>query len=196
MTVHSYFPGYVKIDYHSAYGAHTKIICTREWTNVPIVPGNALGSYQNWATLPCDGEEMVLDLVNAEAEFHLASTIFDIATVYTMDSETSPAIPRASMALGIPGTSVATTWAKAVQQQLILRDTAYNMAKYIMLDVPIGSSWNSQSDISGSPEMLALVGALTSSSWAWSSKANNQIVTFQKVTYKLNDKLRQEYGMD
>lgn len=196
MTVHSLFPAFVKINYHSAFGAHAQILSVREWNPVPLVPLNDLGSFTNWLGLPVDGEEMIDEYVLKLKEFYLASTVIDTATIYTMDTETSPAIPRASMALGVPGVEVSTNWSKAVQHQYILRDTAYNMAKLILLDAPIGTSWDPVTTLTGSAEAAALVGVLTSSAWAFSSKANLQITTFQKITYKLNDKLRKEYNMD
>lgn len=196
MAENALFPAYVLLRYHSAYGAHTAVYPTREWLAGPVVPGNDLGSYENWAGIPCDGQEMVEDLVDALAAFYPASVIVDSATVYTLATPESPAIPRATHALGTAGTETDPGWSKAVQLSWQIRDTAWGLSKIVMLDAVSNNQWDVTSDISGSAESLALVGALTSTSWAWSSRLGNRPATFTKLTKKLNDKLRREYGMD
>lgn len=195
MAVHSLFPAYVLFNYHSAWGAHTQIVPTKEWFEAPLVPGNVLGNYQNWSSVPCDGEEMIDELVLRLSAFNVAGTIYDTATIYTKASETAPAIPRATKALGVAGTLVSTNWSKAVMQTFIMRDTAYNLFKLVQLDAPIGSGWDAVSNISGSAAALALTGAVSALGWAWASRAGLRPANFQKITYKLNDKLREEYGM-
>lgn len=195
MAEGSLFPAFVKFDYHTAYGVHSAIVPTRAWNPVPLVPLNVLGSYENWSSLPCDGEEMIEGLATVLAEFLPATGGYDVATVYTKDSPTAPARPRASKAIAIVGSNASTAWSKAVQQTFVFRDTEFNIAKLVILDVPT-ASFNPLSDISGSPEALAVVGAFTSSSWAWQSRKEFRPSTFVRLTYTLNEKLRQEYNMD
>lgn len=196
MTVHSYYPAFVQLNYHSPAGAHTQRFSTKEWNSVPLVPGNGLGSYNNWLGLPVDGEEMVLELVDKLQAFNIPGTVYDNAVVYTLASVDAPAIPRATLNLGIPGTSASVLWWKAVMQTWVMRDTEYNMAKIVQLDCPQRDSWEPLSDLSSSVPAQELVGVFTSDAWAWSSKANLKIATFQKITYKLSDTLRKEYNMD
>jgi hypothetical protein len=194
MAENSQFPGFIKFNYHSAFGAHTQEICTREWNPVPLVPGNALGSYTNWLGVPCDGQVMVLEYVSKWKPFRLPSSVVDIATVYTMDTETSPPRPRASLAIGDVGSSASTDWSKATQLNYSFRDTEYSIFRLVHLDIPTGD-FNPLTDISGSPATIALVGVFTSDAWAWSSRNGQKPQTFLKVVYDLNDKLRKEYGM-
>lgn len=196
MAENALFPAYTLLRYHSAYSAHTQIIPTREWSATPLVPLNELGSFTNWSGFPCDGQEMVEDLVNALQAFNPASVVYDTATIYTLATVDSPAIPRATHALGIVGTEGTPGWTKAVQRCWVLRDTEWALSKIYQLDTSSNNAWDAESDITGNAEALAVVGAITSLSWAWASRNGERPSTFTKVTLKLNDKLRREYGMD
>ncbi len=196
MTVHSPSPASLVIRGHSLYGSHTATYWTKEWNNVPLVPGNLLGSYTNWLSLPVDGEEMADELVDKLIPFYPASYTIDSAQVVTYDPLDPIAIPRAIKAYGTAGTEGDPGLIKATQVLFILRDTAYNMAKITLLDAVISGDFEPLSDISGSAEATDLVGVFTSDAWAFTSKADLKITTFQKLTYKLNDALRKKYDMD
>jgi len=196
MTEHSPAPACFVVRGHSPYGSHTASYWTKEWNPVPLVPGNLLGSYTNWLSLPVDGEEMADELVAKLAPFYHATYTIDSVQVVTYDPADPLAIPRAIKAYGAPGTEVDAGLDKATQILFMLRDTAYNMAKIMLLDAVISGNFNPLSDISGSAESLALVGVFTSDAWAFTSKADLKIASFQKVTYKHNDALRKRYDMD
>ena len=196
MAEHSPAPASLVIRGHSPYGSHVATFWTREWNPVPLVPGNVLGSYTNWLSLPVDGEEMADELVEKLAPFYHATYSIDSAQVVTYDPLDPFAIPRAIKAYGSPGTETDPGLDKATQILFMMRDTDYNMAKIMLLDAVISGDFNPLSDISGSSESLALVGVFTSDAWAFTSKADLKISTFQKVTYKHNDALRKKYDMD
>jgi len=195
MTVHALFPAFLDVAYHSPWGTHHALIPTKEWNAVPLVPLNVLGSYENWSGVPCDGEEMVDEYVDRFLAFMNANVLVDTVTVYTVDTPTSPAIPRAIKAYGQAGVSVSTAWAKAVQKTWTMRDTAFNIVKAVMLDVPSAGGFDKVTNISGSPEALAFFGALSAPGWAFSSRAGFRPATLQSLTTDINDKLRKEYGM-
>ena len=196
MPEHSPSPAALVIRGHSPYGAHTSYYWTKEWNPVPLVPGNLLGSYTNWLSLPVDGEEMADELVSKLAPFYHATYTIDSAQVVTIDPLDPIQIPRAIKAYGTPGTEVDAGLDKATQIMFMLRDTAYNMAKVMLLDCVISGNFLPLTDISGSAESVALVGVFTSDAWAFTSKADLKIASFQKVTYKHNDALRKKYDMD
>lgn len=196
MTVHSPAPAALCIRGHSPFGSHTAFYWTREWNPVPLVPGNALGSYTNWLSLPVDGEVMADELVAKLAPFYHATYTIDSAQVITYDGVDDGAIPRAIKAYGTVGTETDPGLDKATQILFMLRDSEYNMAKVMLLDAVISGNFLPLTDISGSAESLALVGVFTSDAWAFSSKADLKITSFQKVTYKHNDALRRKYDMD
>lgn len=196
MAENRLFPAYVLLKYHSANGAHDQIIPTREWSPTPLVPLADLGSYLNWGGVPCDGEAMVTDMVNVLSAFNPPTTIYDSATVYTLDTPESPAIPRASHGYAVAGTMASPGWIKATQRAWIFRDTEWSIAKIYQLDTGTDNNWNATTDITGNAPALAVVGAFTNVNWAWASRNGERPVTFMKATLKLNDKLRREYGMD
>lgn len=196
MTVHSPAPASLVVRGHSTFGNHTAQFWTKEWNPVPLVPGNLLGSYTNWLSLPVDGEVMADELVAKLAPFYDPSYTIDTVQVVTYDPLDPLAIPRAIKAYGTQGTETDPGLNKATQILFMMRDTAYNMAKIMLLDCIISGDFEPLTDISGSPESLALVGVFTSDAWAFTSKADLKIASFQKVTYKHNDKLRARYGMD
>lgn len=195
MTEYSLYPAFLDMAYHSAYGSHHAIIPTREWSNVPLVPLALLGSYMNWNEIVCDGEAMVDAYVDAFLEFFPSTTLVDTVTVFTMADEDAPKIPRAIKAYGQAGTDATSAWSKAVQKTWTLRDVNFNVAKYVMLDCLAVGGFDKVTDISGSAESLAYVGTMTSSSWAFSSRAGFKPLSLQSVATDINDKLRKEYGM-
>lgn len=196
MATHSPSPAALVLRGHSPFGSHTAYYWTKAWNPVPLVPGNLLGSYTNWLSLPCDGEEMADELVAKLAPFYHATYTIDSAQVVTIDPLDPIQIPRAIKAYGTPGTETDAGHDKGTQILFIMRDTAYNMAKIMLLDSVISGDFEPLSDISGSAESLALVGVFTSDAWAFTSKADLKIASFQKVTYKFNDALRKKYGLD
>jgi hypothetical protein len=194
MPVHSLFPAYIKLAYHSAYGAHNMILPTREWFAAGLT--GDLGSFENWSSLPVDAEAMITDLCNAFIPFYPASCAFDTATVYTLENETAPARPRKTVALGIVGTYVGALVTKAVQHTYIFRDEEFNMSKLVMLDCIAPGSWDALSDLSGSATAQEIVDTFTAPGYAFASRAGFRPQSFVKITYKLNDELRKQYGMD
>lgn len=186
-------PAFVVIEQHSAYGKHKMTIPTLEWFPTPIT-GN-LGSFQAHNSVPIDGEVMVNALIDTFLPLFLATSSFDVATVYTKADAASPSRPRAAVAIASPGTSVATTQAKATQHNWMFRDDEYAQAKLVFLDAPIGINFDPTSDISGNADLLALVAEYTALSNGWSTRNGLRPSNFIKITYTLNDKLRKEYGM-
>jgi hypothetical protein len=196
MAEHDNAPTSLIVRSHSAFGNHSATFHAKEWNSVPLIPGNLLGSFTNWLSLPVDGEAMADELVDKLKVFYPPNYFIDSVQIVTYDPLDPIAIPRAIKAYGVAGTETDTGWSKATMQNYILRDSAYNMAKIVLLDTVNQNQWNPVTDISGSAEATALVGVFTSDAWAFSSKADLKITTFQKITYKLSDSLRKRYEMD
>jgi len=196
MAENALFPAYVLFSYHSPWGIHTRIIPSREWNNVPLVPGNLLGSYTNWLGFPCDGEEMVDEMVTNTADMYPSNVVLDTATIFTLETSESPARPRGIKAYGQAGTATSTDPQKAREITLIMRDTEFAISKLVLLDCPWGGTGDPLSDISGSAETEALVGSLMSTAWAWASRNGENVNSFVKATYNINQRLRHEYRMD
>lgn len=193
MTEYTKFPAYIDIEYHSPYGVHHMQLKTREWNPASLT--GSLGSYLDWNDNPTDAEAMIDYLVTRLKPFFLATTNFDVATIYTLDAVGAPAIPRAGKTLDEAGTSVSTTQAKAAQHTLTFRDTGWNVSRLVFLDAPVSAGFEPISDVTGVTAMENLIAAWTSSDLAFASMADLRPATFRKVVYTLNDTLRRKYGM-
>jgi hypothetical protein len=87
-------------------------------------------------------------------------------------------------------------WDKATQAQWIFRDTNFKIVKYVFLDLNQTNDWNSLTDLTGSTPAQNFALLVTDDTMAFQSRQNAEPFSFVKLTYKLNDKLRAEYGMD
>jgi len=194
MAENALFPGYVTLEYHSQFGKHLSILPTRAWSSTAIT-GN-LGSWEGWNAVPIDGEDMVNALVDAIAADATADVHWDAATVYTIDTPTSGAIPRKAIALTqTGGNGSASLLTAAVQNTYIFRDDEYALSKLVLLDFPFGANFFPITDITGITVVENIVAEWTGIGNAWSSRNGLRPTTFQKILYTLNDKLRKEYGM-
>jgi len=187
-------PAYFELNYHSAFGNHKAQIGTKEWFPTNIT-GN-LGSYESWLAGPVDAEEMIQTYADNMMAFYPDTAGTDFATIWTKASPTAPALPQRSFPIVSPGTSISTNWSKAVQFQWIIRGDDFSLMKLYFLDPIIGGSWDALSDLSGSAPSQAVVDHVIDDNQAFMTRKDGNPTSFVKVTYKLNDKLRHEYGMD
>jgi hypothetical protein len=190
----SLYPAFVRLDYHSIWGAHVAIIPTRQWFPTSIT--GVLGSFENWASVPIDAEVMINELVDVLVPFHLTTTIFDTATVYTMASPTAPAIPQNAAALGQVGTTTNTSHAKATQNCFVFRSTTNGKLKIYLLDAPtIGGAFAKVLPGAWNSVMLDLFTTLALPNNAWAARDGGKPNNAMSCTSTLNEKLRKEYGM-
>lgn len=188
----SLYPAFVKIDYHSAQGAHVMIIPTLEWHANDIL---VAGEFESWNAGLVDADDKINDLVDLFLPFFLATTTFDFYTIYTMASPTAAAQPVAAASLAKVGTSVSTTWAKAVQKTLIMRTTDFGIMKLVFLDCPSGNNFDPVNAYGVDPATTAIINELKNEDSPWSARDNGRPNTLIKQTTTLNEKLRKEYNM-
>lgn len=192
MAPNSLSPASVKIDYHTAYAAHSMVIPTLEWIPTPV--SGALGSYQTWSGLTIDGQSMVQALVDLLKVFMLPTTTFDQVTAYTQATPTSPNIPRASVALGTAGISTSTAQSQAVSYSFMFKTLGNHDSKLVLLDAPIGSGWFApQLPAAFTTVVNNLAADFTDIDRAWSGRDDTRPATLRKITFDLNDKLQKEY---
>ena len=194
MTEGTLSPAYIEFKYRSIYGTHVALIPTKDW--FPTSLTGHLGSYENWNGIPCDAEAMIQEYADNMMAFYPATAHADTATIWTKATPTSPAYPRVQYPIVSVGTLATPPWSKAVAHQWIFRGTDFSLMKLVFLDCPNDNTWDALTDISGSPEAIAVAGAITSDNWAWMTRKNAKPNNFVKITYKLNDKLRDEYEMN
>jgi hypothetical protein len=171
------------------------IIPTLAWSPTSIT--GSMGSYVGWNSTPIDAEAMINDLVDALAPFHLASTVFDLATVFTIANELAPiAIPKTSAPLTQIGTSSSTSVNKAVQNVFTFRTEEAHILKIYLLDSPvIDTNFNRISRGSWNANSIALETVIKADANAWAGRDGAQVSSGIAILATLNEKLRKEYRM-
>lgn len=191
--MHSLYPAFVRIVYHSLYGAHTMTLPTTPLTIDPLQVDQS--TFDAWVGDPIIWTEMVDALLEDLIDFFPASVEFDTATVYTMSSPTAAPTPIDSYSLEFVGTNVTLGWSQATQQTFTFRTTAFGISKLTLLDVASAGSFPRVTDPSGNAAMLALIEEWTNPAKGWSGRDNARPNTFIQSSTTLNEKLRREYGL-
>lgn len=195
MAPNSLHPAYIQLDYHSIHAPHKAILPTTAWFPTSIT--GDLGSFAGWNSTPVDAEEMALALIDTLKVYYLPSTIFDLATVFTIANELAPvAIPRASIPLAIVGTSSATAPSKAVQNVFTFRTEEAHILKLYLLDAPvIGGNFDRSARGTWSANEIAVEAEIKADGNAWAGRDGAQVSSGIAITKTLNEKLRREYRM-
>lgn len=194
MTEYDLYPSFLKVDYTTAFGVHVHVIPTRAWN--PVSVSGALGSYENWDGTPRDAEDMIGDLVAKMAPIHKDDTLISLVTIFNKSSTTAPAIPVASKALAVAGTSALTTHAKAITAQFNFRTVNFHPVKLVFLDVPHpATDFLKENLATTSVANAALALEFMSSANAWSGRDNTAPNTLISVTWNINQELRKQYKM-
>jgi hypothetical protein len=194
MSPNSLYPAFVKIDYHSEFGAHTMTLPTLAWNDTPNVGGS--GSFENWVAGDADADAMILGLITVLVPFWKADTTFDVYTIYTMDSPEASPTPVASKAIDEPGTSIQTAWSKAVQTTFTFRTSLFGIMKLVMLDAPSGGLFDKFTTFSASPEAEDIRDVFNDEDFGWAGRDGGRVNTLLQIAYTLNEKLRREYNMN
>lgn len=194
MALNTLYPAAGVISYTTPFGVHKMTIPTLAWSIAIGTHGK--GGYTAWdGTTSVDAQDMWEDLINDLAAFVLADTSFDSVTLYTYSAVNAPANPVMFWTPAIVGTNTTTTQRKAVQQTWNFRTADFGRFKLTLLDGPIGSNWDKIIPSGFGSADLAIVGALTDLTKAWSGRDNSAPAAAISKTFTLNDKLRREYGM-
>lgn len=187
----SLYPSFVEIKYHSAYAPHVMTIPTKQWT-----PGAGFGTFATWAGGTIAADTMIEALVTLMLPFFRATVIFDSFTVFTMDTPTSPAVPRASKVLTGVGTSSASAPYKATQATWTVKTNAHSLAKIVMLDVATGGSFEKITFATLTGDAAAFINEWFLDTNGWSARIDGKPDFFLQIAYTMNEKLRKEYHMD
>ena len=194
MALHSLFPAYVQIDYHSPWGAHKMTLPTRTWDDTIVAGGH--GAFLSWTEDPVDADDMIKDLVNVLKPFWMPESFFDQYTIYAFADEDSEPVPVTANSLGIEGTEPNDNWAKAVQTTFSIRTADFGQIKLVFLDAPQPASFDKILSFDASPEAIAVMDELSNDEKAWSGRDNARPMQLVQIAYTLNEKLRREYNMN
>jgi len=194
MAEHSLFPSFGVLGYESAYGAHKQTLPTTLWQ--VAIGTNGYGGYtaQDGVTA-CDAQDIWTGWCNVLKVFFLATTTLKEVVIYNKATPTAPAIPQTIIPLNVVGTNGSSDSGKAIQQSFNGKSVTFNPFKVVLLDTPLGASFNKILHAGFGANDLALEGYLTDLTHPFAARDTTAVRGFANKTLKLNDKLRKEYGM-
>jgi hypothetical protein len=192
MAPNSLSPASLKIEYTSAFGAHSMTIPTLAFNPVALTGG--LGSYECWDLTTIDGEYMVNELVNALRPFHPSTNTFVQATAYTQATPTSPNIPRAAVALTQVGTAMSTNFSEAVSVTFNFKTEGNGDFKLVNLDCPYSDDWlHKILPADFNTEIFTVAGIIVDPARAWSGRDDQRVTILRNLSYDVNDRLQKAY---
>lgn len=194
MAAYSLFPSYGVLAYRSAYGAHKMTLPTTAW-NSGLGSGGFGGYLGHDAVTVNDAETIWLAWAAILAPFFLPTTTLQEVTIYSKASPTAPSIPQTIIPLNVVGTSASAESGKATMQQFNGKSVIFQPAKIVLLDSPLGASFDKILHAAFGVNDLAVEGFLTDTTHPFSARDGSVYRNFANKTLKLNDKLRRAYGM-
>lgn len=194
MTPYSLYPAFIRMFYRTAYAPHTQTLPIKDWS--PPSSGHDLGTSMNHLGDQADVQDMIDAYVLKAKAMFLATASIDSFIVYTMTTETSPAIPQVSYDVGVAGTNTNTGWSEAVQLTITMRTEDFHKAKYVYLDVPSDNDFNKYTNFSTlSTAFKDLIDVVRADEWSFVGRDGAQPSTFVSLIHDLNDKLRESYKL-
>ena len=186
----SLYPGFIKVEYHSAYAPHVMILPTAEAT---ITPDPIDSTIKAWDATDKLWTAMIDELLATFEDLYPTSVVFDLATLYTMASAEAVPWPRSTYSLSAVGSEAAPGWTQAVQLSIMFRTGGFGLSKLALLDCASFNSFAKVSSLTGQPALTAIFDEWTSSSSAWAGRDGTKPVNFIAATKTLNEKLRRAY---
>jgi hypothetical protein len=169
------FPAAALIEYHSAFGFHKQIIPTQAYSD----PGASLAALTvaNWLSGTVNWEDMVTDLVTEFLPRFPTSVEFDRATPLYFSSPTADPLPLGTMGLGLVGTAGTPGWDKATMETIVVRDTAGDIMKIVLLDFASGNDFEKYVN-AVTAGVDGIVGELTDETNGWRSRKGHRPQAF------------------
>jgi len=187
----SLFPGFIKLEYHSAYAPHVALWPTR---GLDIIEGDPITStIADWGAGQVLWTDMVDDLVAALADLVPATVIFDRATLFNVTGIDDDPQPIATYVVDVPGTEAAPGYTQAVQLTMVFRTTDFNISKVVLLDMASFDAFDKVISLAGQPALTAIADVWTSVTNGFAGRDNARPATFVAATKTLNEKLRRSY---
>lgn len=183
-------PGFIVLDYHSAYAPHVQILPV----NTPIIDTGDPhaseiaawdGSNISWVT-------MTDALVALFADRFPSTVHYDRATLWSQPlADDLPSFVDAYN-MDVAGTVTTPGYTKAVQETIMARDTLGNIAKLVFLDMASTNNFDKQLTLAAAG-ITDLFAEWTAETNGWASRAGYRPVVFSQATRNINEKLRREY---
>ncbi len=189
--VNSLAPAFFRLFETTAQSIHVRTVPTLAWN-----PGGSFGTFLTWNAGTIDGDDAINDYIAKLLPFMISTTSINSAIIYTQADAESPARPRAAFDIvGATGTS-SDPAQPASQGLYIFRTDAFGLSKVTFLDQPVTTNFLPITSMPGSGALPDLFVLLKDGDHPYAGRDNGRINTFVKATFKLNDKLRDEYRYD
>jgi len=184
-------PGFIKVNYHSAFGPHVMILPVLGINIETPAVDSTIDTHSAgtilWTT-------MVTALVTEMADQYPTNCTFDIATLFNQPTADDDPQPISGVELGIDGTVAVPGWAQGTQLTISARTADFNPAKLVMLDFASGGLFTKTTVASGSG-LEALLNEWTALTNGWCGRDNTRPSQFVSATRTLNEKLRRNYNL-
>ncbi len=191
MPTDKLFPAFVKIDYHSAFGAHVMTLCTRELATTGI--GDP-GSYEAWDFSTIAADVMIENFIDLFAAAIPAAMTVDAYTIYKVPTIGAPPQPVYTSPYVTVGSAAGLTGqAKAVQVTIGFKTELFGDARIVVLDRPVNGSFGSFTDPGA--EFAALGAEFMAATNAWAGRDNARPAALTNASITLNKRLRRKYDM-
>jgi hypothetical protein len=192
MTLHSLYPAFIKLKYHTDYSPHIATIPTRAW--IPSGGTHGEGGFEAWDLTDRDAHAMILELATAFSLLQGGDGVMDSYTIYTMASEDAFPLPVAANALAFPAGDATPGWDKWVQATWTFYDTAFETAKLVLLDAASQNNFNTRPPGGLTPDEQGVADVYMDEANAWSSRNNLRPSALRSCAFDINDALKRQYS--
>jgi hypothetical protein len=183
-------PAFVKINYHSAYGAHVAIVPTLAWN-----AGAGQGDFATHAGGITAADAMIQDLCNVLIGILPTTASYDNYVIYDQPDPDDLAVPVASNTIGVAGLDATPGWDKATQVTMTFRTTNFSTFKIVVLDAATNGDFSKTTVVPGSGVLFDVLGLVSDASLGWAGRDNGRPNNLISQTVTLNEKLRRAYRL-
>jgi hypothetical protein len=167
----------------------------RAWS--PISGGHPQGTNLDWTDAQSDTDVFMQEFADLLQPFFDDDCVFSDYTIYTYSDVNAPARPVASASLaGFVGTADATI--PATQANWMFKTSEFGTFKLSLLDTKVSAAFGPLLTMTSPTydDEIALRDFILDDTSIFQGRDNKQVVSWKKISYSLNDKLRQEYKLD
>lgn len=189
MAVHSLFPSFVQIFYHSVWAPHVMTIPTLQWN-----PGADQGTFDTWEAGTTGADGMINSFIDDWADLFTTAVTFDYYTIFNYADEDALPVPVAFGALGTTGTQTPGSLNdKAVQITVSWQCSDGSILKTVGMDAVAPVDFVKAGPLDLASFIPDIIAEITGVANGWASRAGGQPLFGKQAAFTLNEKLRRNY---
>jgi len=183
-------PGFIILDYHSAYAPHVQLLPIK---GIQIDTADPHASeIDTWDGGAISWVTMTDAMVALFADRYPATVHYDRATLWSKPTEEDLPLFIDAYNMDVVGTVGTPGYTKAVQETIMARDTGGNIVKLVFLDMASTNNFDKQLTLAAAG-ITDLFAEWTAETNGWASRAGLRPSVFSQATRNINEKLRREY---